>query len=101
MNRLLYILLISAITIVGFTMFQHKDMGHINVSFAGHSFETNLLVFGAAVLCVLFAFLVLIKSWQLIRNAFLYIGNQRKKRLSEKARLSLSQGLTGIRRGTL
>lgn len=93
MNRLLYILLISAITIVGFTMFQHKDLGHISISFAGHSFETNLVVFSAAFLCALFIILVLIKSWQLIRNAFIYLGNRREKRLTEKARQSLSQGL--------
>ncbi len=93
MNRLLYILLISAITIVGFTMFQHKDLGQISISFAGQSFETNLVVFGAAFLCVLFVILVLAKSWQLIKQSFLYLSSRREKRLTEKARLSLSQGL--------
>jgi len=93
MNRLLYILLISAITIVGFTMFQHKDLGHISIRFAGLSFETNLVVFGTAFLCVLFVILLLIKSWRLIKRAFIYLGNRREKRLTEKARLSLSQGL--------
>jgi len=93
MNRLLYILLISAITIIGFTMFQHKDLGHISISFAGNTFETNLVVFGAALLCFLFAILVLVKSWQLIKNAFTYLGNRREQRLTEKARQSLSRGL--------
>jgi HemY protein len=80
-------------TIVGFTMFQQKDLGHISISFAGHSFETNLVVFGAAFLCVSFVVLVLIKSWHLIKNAFIYLGNRRKQRLLEKARSSLSLGL--------
>jgi len=93
MNRLLYILLISAITIIGFTMFQHKDLGHISISFAGQTFETNLIVFGAAFLSLLFAVLVLIKSWQLIRKSFIYLGSRREKRLGEKARQSLSQGM--------
>jgi len=93
MNRLLYILLISAITIVGFTMFQHKDLGHISISFAGQSFDTNLVVFSAAFLCALFVILVLIKSWQLVRDAFISLGSRREKRLTEKARQSLSQGL--------
>ncbi len=93
MNRLLYILLISAITIVGFTMFQHKDLGQISVSFAGNTFETNLVVFGAAILCFLFLVLVFIKSWLLIKHAFTYLGSRREKRLTEKAQLSLSQGL--------
>ena len=93
MNRLLYILLISAITIVGFTMYQQKDLGHISFSFIGVSFETNLVVFGAAALCALFVVLVLIKSWELLHNLFIYLGGRHKQRLTEKAHLSLSQGL--------
>ncbi len=93
MNRLLYILLLSAITIVGFTMFQHHDLGHISFRFAELTFETNLVVFGAAILCILFLVLVLIKSWQLIVNTVIGFGSRRQKRLEEKARLSLSQGL--------
>ena len=93
MNRLLYILLISAITIVGFTMYQHKDLGHISFSFIGLTFETNLVVFGAAALCALFVVLVLIKSWELLQNLFVYLGSRRKERLTEKAHQSLSQGL--------
>ncbi len=93
MNRLLYILLISAITIVGFTMYQQKDLGHISFTFADTAFETNLVVFGAAVLCALFAVMLLAKSWHLLRNAFIYFGSKRQKRLIEKAHQSLSQGL--------
>ena len=99
MNRLLYILLISAITILGFTMFQHKDLGQITFSFAGFSFQTNLLVFVAATLCVLFVILVLVKSWQLIKRLFIYFGGARKKRLRNKARQSLSQGLIDYAEG--
>lgn len=93
MNRLLYILLISAITIVGFTMYQHKDLGHIGFSFIGFSFETNLVVFGAAALCVLFVILVMIKSWEMLNRFFIFLGGRRKQRLTEKAHLSLAQGL--------
>lgn len=93
MNRLLYILLISAITIVGFTMYQHKDLGHISFSFIDTTFETNLVVFGAAALCALFVVLVLMKSWELLHKFFIYLGSRRKQHLTEKAHLSLSQGL--------
>ena len=92
MNRLLYISLISIITIVGFTMYQHKDLGRVSFSFVGFSFETNLVVFGAAALCALFAVLVLIKTWELINNLFIYFGSRRKQRLTEKAHNSLTQG---------
>lgn len=93
MNRLLYILLISAITIVGFSMFQNKDIGHINVKFADFSFDTNFLVFGAALLCLIFAVLLIGKGLQLIKNAYIYFGSRRQKRLTQKAHLALSQGL--------
>lgn len=93
MNRLLYVLLISAITILGFTMYQHKDLGFISFSFAGIAFETNLIVFIAAALSGLFVILLFNKSLQLIHNIFIYFGEKRKKRLAEKARLSLTHGL--------
>ena len=93
MNRLFYILLISAVTIAGFSMYQQRDLGHINFSFANFSFETNLLVFGAALLCCLFVVLVLIKTYQSITNLFVHFGEKRQQRLRETARLSLSQGL--------
>jgi len=92
MNRLLYISLISVITIVGFTMYQHKDLGLVSFSFVGFSFQTNLVVFGAAALCALFSVLVLIKLWELIKNLFIYFGSRRKQRLTEKAHTSLTQG---------
>ena len=92
MNRLLYISLISVITIVGFTMYQHRDLGLVSFSFVGFSFQTNLVVFCAAALCAIFAVLVLIKLWELIKNLFIYFGSRRKQRLTEKAHTSLTQG---------
>jgi HemY protein len=92
MNRLLYISLISVITIVGFTMYQHKDLGQVSFSFIGFSFQTNLVVFGAAALCALFVVLVFIKIWQLIEQLIINFGSRRKQRLTEKAHTSLTQG---------
>jgi HemY protein len=93
MNRLLYILLLSAISIAGFSMYQQHDLGHISFSFADFTFETNLLVFGSAVLCALYVALLLMKGWQLITRMFIYFGSKRIKRQQERAHLSLSQGL--------
>ena len=93
MNRLLYVLLISAMTIVGFSMYKQSDLGFIRFGFAEFQFETNLVVFGAAVLCVLFIISGLVKLFHLIKNAMIYLSGQRQKRREEKARLSLSQGL--------
>ena len=93
MNRFLYILLISAVTITGFSMYKQNDLGHISFSFSNFSFETNLLVFGTAVLCCLFAVLVIVKTYQLIENIFIYLAKKRRQRIKDKARLALSQGL--------
>lgn len=92
-NRLLYTFLISAITIAGFTMYIQNDLGHISFSFAGSTFETNLVVFSAAILCGLFLVLVLIKIIQGFINIFVYFGRHHQQRLAEKARHALSQGL--------
>jgi HemY protein len=100
MNRLLYISLISVITIVGFTMYQHRDLGLVSFSFVGLSFQTNLVVFGAAALCALFAVLVLIKLWELMNILFIYFGSQRKQRLTEKAHTSLTQGFIEYAEGS-
>ena len=99
MNRLLYILLISVITIVGFTMYQNKDLGLISFSFAGISFQTNLVVFSAAILCALFAVLAILKTWELIENIFNYLVNQRKQRLTDEAHNSLTNGFVEYTEG--
>ncbi|NOQ70191.1 MAG: hypothetical protein GQ573_08800 [Gammaproteobacteria bacterium] len=92
-NRLWYALLVSAITIAGFSMYKQNDWGHISFSFAEFSFETNLVVFGAAILSGLFIVLFFIKTIQSIIGIFVYLSSKRQKRLVEKARLSMSQGL--------
>lgn len=93
MNRLLYILLISAITIAGFTMYKQNDLGRISFSFAEFTFETNLVVFGTAAVCLLFTVLVVVKSLHYIKAIFIYLSSKRIERLEEKSRLALSQGL--------
>lgn len=93
MNRLLYVLLISAITIVGFTMYKQNDLGRISFSFADFSFETNLVVFGSAALCCLFVILVNIRAIEFIKRTFVSMANKRQKHLEDKAQQSLSQGL--------
>jgi len=99
MNRLLYVLLISAMTVVGFSMYKQNDLGFIRFGFAEFQFETNLIVFGAAILCGLFIISILVKSFHLIKSVFVYFGSKRQKRHEEKARLSLSQGLIDYAEG--
>ena len=86
-------MLISAITVIGFSMYKLNDLGSISFSFGDFTFASNLLVFIAAILCCLFIASILIKLLQAIRSVFIYFGSKRQKRRQEKSRLSVSQGL--------
>jgi len=99
MNRLLYVTLLSALTIFGFIMYQQHDLGHVSFSFSGITFQTNLIVFTAGLLCAAFAVMLLVKTWQLIKSAFIYLFGRREIRLQEKARSSLTQGLIDYAEG--
>jgi HemY protein len=93
MNRLAYILLISLITVVGFIMYKQDDIGKVNLTFADYSFETNLVVLSAAILGLIFLFLVIVKLISLIKNSFFYLGKKHRSRQKEKAREALPKGL--------
>ena len=93
MNRLLYILLIAAITVAGFTMFKQQDIGHVSLRFGAYAFETNLIVFSSAILLGLFLVLLTNESYRFIKNSYYNLGKKRQERLTEKAHLSLTKGL--------
>jgi len=93
MNRLAYILLISTITVTGFIMYQRDDVGKVNLAFADYSYETNLVVLFAGILCFFFLFLTVLKILDLIKNSFFYFGKKHRARQKEKARTALPHGL--------
>ncbi len=93
MNRFFYVVLITAITIAGFTMYSHHDTGYISIGFANFSFKTNLLIFGAALLSALFLLTLLIKFFRAIKSAYQYIFTQRKNRLQLKAKSLFNQSI--------
>jgi len=93
MSRLLYISLVSIITIAGFTMYKQHDIGHITFSFGGFFFETNLVVFTGALLCCLFLILFIIQSYEFVKSSLRNLVTARQYRLSEKAQQSLNKGL--------
>jgi len=93
MNRFLYISLITLITVIGFTMYNHHDLGSISIQFASFNFETNLVVLGAAILSALFVAVLIIKIFHLFRSFLNTLFGQRKNRQQRKARSALKQGL--------
>lgn len=93
MSRLLYILLISAITVAGFTMYQQQDIGHVSFRFGSYAFETNLIVFSSVLLLCLVLVLLANESYRFVKSSYHNIGKKRQKRLTKKAHLSLTKGL--------
>lgn len=93
MNRFLYVALVTFITIACFSMYINHDLGTISIAFADFAFETNFLVFGAAMLSALFAVLLLHRSFLLLKSLFHYLFGQRQQRLKSKAQSLLKQGL--------
>ena len=99
MNRIISALLITIITVIGFSMYQQQDVGYIHIRFADFSFETNLLVLLAATLVCLFVLSMLVHLLQSVINVFAFFGSKRKQRLQQKARQALTQGLIELAEG--
>lgn len=74
-------------------MYKQQDIGHVSFSFGTYAFETNLIVFGSAILCCLFITLLANESYRYIKNIYHSFGIKRQKRLTEKAQVSLTKGL--------
>jgi HemY protein len=99
MKRLFFVLLSSAIIIAGYAMYTRNDPGLVQVSFAEFYYEASLLEAGVAVLAVLFAYLLLSYTFSLLKKLSGYFGKKRSRRLAEKARHSLEQGLIELSEG--
>ena len=88
MNRFLYVSLIALLTILGFTMYIHRDLGSLSFQFADFELQTNLLVAVSALLCFLFVIVSIIKLLRSIQQFFNYLINRRKeKRLARNNQL--------------
>jgi len=99
MNRLLFVLLASAIIIAGYAMYTNNDLGLMQVSFAEYQYEASLLEVGVGLLALLFAVLLLSYTFKLIKELTGLFGEKRTQRLAEKARHSLEQGLIELSEG--
>ncbi len=99
MKRIMSALLITIITVVGYSMYQQQDVGYINIRFGNFDFESNLLVLLAATLVAMFVLSMLVHLLQSIINVFALFGSKRKQRLQQKARQALTQGLIELAEG--
>ena len=99
MNRIVFILLSSAIIVAGYAMYSKNDVGLMQVSFAEYQYQASLLEVGLGALGLLFAFLLLVYSFKLLKKLTGLFGEKRGQRLAEKARHSLEQGLIELSEG--
>lgn len=99
MNRLLFVLLASAIIIAGYAMYTNNDLGLMQVSFAEYQYEASLFEVGVGLLAILFAVLLLSYTFKLLKELTGLFGEKRTQRLAEKARHSLEQGLIELSEG--
>ncbi len=99
LNRLISAVLIALVTITGLFMYRYRELGAIEIRFAGFELQTNFLVALVAGLLLLFALSIVYHLIRSIASTFAYFGSKRKLRLSEKASQSMMHGLIEMAEG--
>ena len=99
MTRLLSFALIVLATVFGYVLYKQQDVGYINLGLGGFSIETSLLVFGAAILALLFSALILFRIIGLISRGLSAPFFHFKRHFSEKSKYTLSSSLLDIAEG--
>ena len=99
MKRLVFVLLSAAIIAGGVAMYMKQDVGSMQVSFAEYQYQATLLEVGIGLLGVLFAYLLLSYTFNLLKKVTSLFGEKRHQRLAERARHSLEQGLIELSEG--
>jgi HemY protein len=99
MKRFFFYLLLAAIIVAGYAMYTNKDMGLMQISFAGHNYQATLFEVGVGALALLLTWLVLSYSFQLLKQFSKRFGEKRSQRLVEKVRHSQEQGLIELAEG--
>jgi HemY protein len=99
MKRLVFVLLSAAIIAGGVAMYMKQDVGSMQVSFAEYQYQATLLEVGIGLLGILFAYLLLSYTFNLLKKVTSLFGEKRHQRLAERARHSLEQGLIELSEG--
>lgn len=99
MKYLVHFIILSILVSLAVLMFHENDIGYINVGLGQYQFSTTLLIFGAALLATSLIFYVLARIASAVANFFAVLGRRNKKRLEDKARNALTQGLIELAEG--
>ncbi len=99
MKHILSALLITLVTVIGFSMYQQQDVGYIKLQFADFVFETSLLVLLAATLVAAFVLSMLWRMLAFLGGLCACFGSKRRQRLRNKARQALDRGLIELAEG--
>lgn len=99
MNRFLSFTLIVLATVFGYVLYKQQDVGVINIGLGSFSIETSLLVFGAAIIALLFGVLMLLRLIERFSKGFSILTSRFKQYFAEKSKHALSDGLIDIAEG--
>lgn len=99
MNRLLFVVLSSAIIIAGYAMYAHNDLGLMQVSFADYTYEATLFEVGVVALAGILGIVLLFYGFTQLKQLAGLFGEKRTERMVEKARHSLEDGLIELSEG--
>ena len=99
MNRLLFVLLSSAIVIAGYAMYTQNDLGLMQISFAGYYYEASLFEVGVGLLAAIAAGLLLTYGIRRLKRLFGLFAEKRAEQQVQKARHALEHGMIELCEG--
>ena len=99
MKQVLFAMFAACLIAGGYAMYVQQDTGSLQIKFASHYFETNLLNVGIASLVAVVALMLLSSIYSLIKKFASLFGTKRAERLANLSRLSLEQGLIEMAEG--
>ena len=99
MKYLVHFIILATLVALAVLMYHESDTGYINVGLGQYQYGTSLLIFGAALLAVSLIFYVLARITSTVTELFARLGRRNKKRLEDKSRNALTQGLIELAEG--
>jgi HemY protein len=99
MKYLVHFIILSTLVALAVLMYHENDIGYINVGLGQYQYSTTLLVLGAALLAASMIVYVLARISAAVARLFASLGRRNKKRLEDKSRNALTQGLIELAEG--
>ncbi|MGB5395697.1 MAG: heme biosynthesis HemY N-terminal domain-containing protein [Gammaproteobacteria bacterium] len=99
MKYLVHFIILSVLVALAVLMYHENDIGYINIGLGQYQYSTTLLVLGAGLLALSMFVYVLARISAAVARLFTSLGRRNKKRLEDKSRNALTQGLIELAEG--